>query len=80
MGHCVAGYDEKCIGGISAIVSVRLNGMRVLTAELNRRSKAVVQVKGRFNREPTEAESAVVAQWQQEVVVGRRGEVFALAA
>ncbi len=80
MGNCVAGYDKKCMVGISAIVSVRLNGMRVLTAELNRRSKAVVQVKGRFNREPTEAELAVVQQWQQEAVVGRRGEVFALAA
>jgi len=80
MGNCVAGYDQKCMVGISAIVSVRLNGMRVLTAELNRRSKAVVQVKGRFNREPTAAESAVVAQWHREVVVGRRGEVFALAA
>ena len=62
------------------IVSVTLNGMRVLTVELSRRSKAVVQVNGRFNREPTEAELAVVQQWHQEVVVGRRGEVFALAA
>jgi len=80
MGNCVAGYDQKCMVGISAIVSVRLIGMRVLTVELNRRSKAVVQVKGRFNREPTAAESAVVAQWHREVVRGQKREVLALAA
>ena len=43
--------------------------MRVLTVELSRRSKAVVQEKGRFKREPTEAESAVVEQWQHEVAL-----------
>ncbi|MEI6872511.1 MAG: PcfJ domain-containing protein [Verrucomicrobiota bacterium] len=80
MGHCVAGYDEKCFALASVILSVRLNGMRVLTVELSRRSKAVVQVKGRFNREPTEAESAVIEQWHEEVVVGGRREVFAFAA
>ena len=80
MGHCVAGYETKCVERTSAIVSLRLNGMRVLTIELNRRNKAVVQVKGRFNREPTNVEAAVVEQWHHEVVLKDEVARYALAA
>ena len=80
MGHCVAGYETKCVERTSAIVSLRLNGMRVLTIELNRRNKAVVQVKGRFNREPTNVEAAVVEQWHHEVVLKDDVARYALAA
>jgi len=80
MGHCVASYGGTCAEHISVVVSVRRNGERVLTIELDGRTKAVLQVKGRFNREPTAAESAVVAQWHREVVRGQKREVLALAA
>jgi hypothetical protein len=50
MRHCVAKYDQECNKGWTVIVSVRRNGARVLTIELQGQALRLGQVKGRFNR------------------------------
>jgi hypothetical protein len=71
MRHCVAKYDGSCSDGGTVVVSLRRNGARALTIELQWRGLALGQVKGRFNREPTAEESQVVRCWVNEVVRGR---------
>lgn len=55
MQHCVAIYASTCRHGRSAIWSLReyrddAKARRVLTIEVNRFTKMIVQAKGRFNR------------------------------
>ncbi len=71
MRHCVAKYDGKCSNGCTLVVSLRRNGARALTIELQGDGLVLGQVKGRFNREPTGEESQVVQRWVNAVVRGR---------
>ena len=68
MRHCVAKYDQQCHRGATVVVSLRRNGTRALTIELQVRGLVLGQVKGRFNREATAAESEIVQRWVKEVV------------
>lgn len=68
MRHCVAGYDRRCADGVSLIVSLRCNNVRVLTLELDGKTLALKQVKGRFNRAPKECEMRVVQRWEETIV------------
>jgi hypothetical protein len=67
MGHCVVLYARRCKAGMSAIVSLRRDGIRALTIELDPRTKVIVQVRGLRNRSPTKEEGGVVALWWQSV-------------
>lgn len=71
MRHCVAKYDQQCDWGITVIVSLRRNGKRALTIELQGQALRLGQVKGRFNREATAAETEVVQRWVKEVIRSR---------
>jgi hypothetical protein len=68
MRHCVAKYDSQCHQGRTVVVSLRRNGERTLTIELQGNDLVPGQVKGRFNREATAEESRVVQRWVNEVV------------
>lgn len=68
MRHCVARYDGACHRGMTVIVSLRRNGMRALTIELQGEKLVLGQVKGRFNRKATAEEERVVRRWVEEVV------------
>ena len=71
MQHCVASYDGYCLNGFASIFSVCRNGHRRLTIEVDPRTKRVVQVRGRKNRNPTHVEADVVLQWLAETVQGQ---------
>ena len=68
MRHCVAGYDRRCAEGVSLIVSLRCNNVRALTLELDGKTLALKQVKGRFNRAPKECERRAVQRWEETIV------------
>ncbi|MEO8703849.1 MAG: PcfJ domain-containing protein [Kofleriaceae bacterium] len=63
MHHCVGSYTHRCVAGISAIFSARLDGDRVFTIELEPGTRRVVQARGVANRACTETELALVARW-----------------
>ena len=65
--HCVGGYASKCGQGESAIVSMRRNGRRTITIEMDRENRKVTQVRGKYNRSPSRTESAWIIQWCEAV-------------
>jgi hypothetical protein len=62
MRHCVATYLEGCVKGQCSIWVVRQSNNRLATIEL-RPDKKILQVKGRFNRQPDELVKEAVAAW-----------------
>jgi hypothetical protein len=68
MRHCVSSYGGRCASGYSVIASLRFNGERKVTIELNPRTKQIVQAKGAYNKEATDEEKSVIASWMKEVV------------
>jgi hypothetical protein len=67
MQHCVATYTGRCLRGTSTIWSLGLEGdggrERLVTIEVNPRSREVVQAKARCNEVPDEAARAILAEW-----------------
>jgi hypothetical protein len=63
--HCVEFYDERCARGESAIVGVRVAGVRTLTIELAPRLEVPVQIRGEHNRPPTAAELRAIQLWHR---------------
>lgn len=69
--HCVAGYWRRCREGNSAIFSlVQFHPAVVcervvprLTIEVERESRRVVQVRGKWNRRPDATEYRVLEEW-----------------
>ena len=51
--------------GNSFIWSIKENGSRKITIEINSR-KEIIQARGRFNRVPTEAEKSIIKRWAKE--------------
>ncbi|MCA9696978.1 MAG: PcfJ domain-containing protein, partial [Myxococcales bacterium] len=72
MHHCVRGYASVCHMGRSAITTLRHNGEPCLTIEVNLATKAIIQVRGHYNRLPTAAEQAVVDRWHRAAVMAAR--------
>ncbi len=66
--HCVAGYAHRCAAGYSAIVSLRREGERRVTIELNPGSRVIVQARGLQNRVTTPEERRVIERWLRETV------------
>lgn len=69
--HCVAGYQKMCETGSSSIWSLRTQRdggkpKRRLTIELAPGSRRVLQIRGRGNRPPQEAELHWVRQWVEQ--------------
>lgn len=63
MSHCVYSYAHACWSGRTAIFSLRQDGRRRVTIELNLASKRVVQAKRAYNQEPSALEWAVIQRW-----------------
>lgn len=63
MRHCVAQYASQCFRNESAIFSLRANGRRRVTIELDPRSRRVVQAQGPCNSRTKPEESAAIARW-----------------
>ena len=66
--HCVATYAPQCAAGHSAVFSLRREGQRSLTIEVDPRSKRIIQIRGTFNRSAIVAEQTVINQWYRNVI------------
>lgn len=73
MSHCVYSYAARVQSGATSIWSMTLeNGLgetgcwAMLTIEVRNAERRVVQARGRFNRQPTSAEHAVLVRWAGE--------------
>lgn len=69
LNHCVASYARSCKKGVSSIFSYKEKAFEdkfknVLTIEV--RNNNVVQVRGKNNRMPTEAEKNHVSNWKKK--------------
>jgi len=68
MHHCVASYAQSCARGSITIWSLRMNdhtgNWRLLTIEVS--NKAVVQVRGPYNRMSTQQEHSIISRWAQK--------------
>lgn len=71
--HCVASYGKWCQRGDSALFSLRCGHpsqdeseyRRVLTIEVDRLTRRILQVKGKWNRRSQEAEWPVLNKWAE---------------
>ena len=63
--HCVASYLYSCQKGACGIFGLRLDGARTITLEVLR-NRTIVQARGRYNREMTDAERFWVTRWAAE--------------
>jgi hypothetical protein len=70
--HCVASYAGRCAAGHSAIMSVRCNGLRRVTLEINPRNSQIVQTRGERNRPPTVSEQRAIGLWVGQLLLRRK--------
>ncbi len=68
MRHCVYSYGYRCSPGKLSIWSftTRITGgafNRLLTLEINNRTRQIVQARGKCNRLPTAAEFKIIERW-----------------
>lgn len=75
--HCVASYVNSCVRGVSAIYTMDQQDSsgerKLLTIEVSRKYRVVLQVRGKRNRFPTTAEELVLNRWTQDNGL-RRGD------
>lgn len=63
--HCVGSYANRCANGHSRILSLKINGERCITVEVNPRTRTVVQAKGKYNRDTKNHEFKFMTAWAQ---------------
>lgn len=68
LDHCVADYAGRCAVDVSAIVSLRVDGVPRLTIEVHPQTRRIVQVRGLRNRAATSQEREIVRRWAGEVL------------
>lgn len=68
MEHCVGGYSLSCVDGYAAIFSLRCEGFRKVTIEIDPMSKQLTQVQGKYNAEPAKSVQSVVNAWMARIV------------
>jgi hypothetical protein len=65
--HCVASYARSCHNGQCAIwtmsVQTEERTEKILTIEVDNQTREIRQVRGKFNRLPTEREKHVIERW-----------------
>ena len=64
--HCVASYSYKVEKKYTSIWSLRANGDRALTLEVDNQNRLVVQYRGKFNALPKTPEYRIVLRWAQD--------------
>ena len=74
MHHCVVTYGRACLAGDCVIVSVRRNGERILTIEIDPGTSRIRQIKGKCNREAQAEETHIVSLWTKEIVQELKAE------
>ncbi len=62
----VSGYAVDCMSEKSAIVSLKEDDIRRVTIETSLKTGQIVQVKGAYNKQPTNPEIRVIALWAQQ--------------
>lgn len=68
MEHCVGGYSINCLEGESAIFSLRCEGGRVATVDIDPLTTRIIQMQGQYNAEPKKSHLSVVNAWVERVV------------
>lgn len=63
MKHCVASYKYACHQKRASIWSLKLNGLRVATIEVNLHQKAIVQAKGKSNAKVEGKAMTLIMEW-----------------
>ncbi len=66
MRHCVYYYTGLISSGECSIWSLRREGKRRLTVEVNSKSRHVVQARGKSNRQPKKRELSLLKRWARE--------------
>jgi len=67
LNHCVYCYAPRCVAGYSSIFSMRRNGERCITIDLNPVTQTVQQARGAFNRDCDEKERSTIEAWLRQV-------------
>ena len=64
--HCVLSYSSSIEQGHCSIWSMRLNDDRLITIEVRRESRSIVQARGRCNRATSAEEFRIMQRWAQD--------------
>lgn len=64
--HCVYSYSSYIQRGHTSIWSYKADGRRVLTIEVNNKTRRIMQIRGLCNRSALDSEMAYVKRWAQE--------------
>jgi PcfJ-like protein len=64
--HCVLSYSSSIEQGHCSIWSMRLNDDRLITIEVRRDSRSIVQARGRCNRATSAEEFRIMQRWAQD--------------
>jgi hypothetical protein len=70
--HCVGSYAHSCISGAASIWSMKMDGTRLVTLEMNG-SKTIVQARGLCNRRMSANESTHILSWGKQTGVRLSG-------
>ena len=68
MNNCVGSYYDSCYEGCSAIVSLRYNGARKVTIEIDPESRMLVQASGYDNQDINQVEKKLIETWLRDQV------------
>lgn len=68
--HCVYSYQSGCVGGRLSIWSLKCDGERKVTIELNHNTENIVQARGYANRSAHRHEMDVIKEWAGENRLG----------
>ena len=63
MRHCVSSYSYACSRGETTIFTMRRNGARCATVQVDPKTRGVVQARGVRNRNCAQEELALIAKW-----------------
>lgn len=64
--HCVLSYSSSIEQGYCSIWSMRFNDDRLITIEVRRESRAIVQARGHCNRAASAEEFRIMQRWAQD--------------
>lgn len=68
--HCVYSYQNSCVSGRLSIWSLKCDGERKITIELNHTSEKIVQMRGYANRSAYRHEVDIIKDWANENRLG----------
>ena len=70
MHHCVGSYKHSASQGRCSIWSLKCDGERVITIEVNNSNKLIVQARGKFNKMPEGKSVEMIRKWAQSQELG----------